>query len=133
VGGQTSFSHCHSSIHLQTISLCLPEDLFQASHTKCLVPVLEDLLTSKINLYDTSDESVKKIMNAHKKITYILTKKLMTVLTPILSVLLRYQNCKFGSILSQNCEINEHFVTFSTLVLREVSTLDSKGKQKING
>jgi len=118
VGGQTNFSHCHCSIHLQTFNISFPENLFQSSHIRILTPVVEDLLTSKIVLSDTSDESIKKIMNVHKKATYIVLKKFITILIPLLPALFCYQNSKFGSILGQNYENSEHFIQFGSLVLR---------------
>lgn len=73
---------------------------------KILTPVIKNILTSDIVLNDTSDDSIKRIMNNHKKITYILIKKLMSILTPIFPSVLNYQNRKFRSILSQKYEEN---------------------------
>ena len=73
---------------------------------KILTPVIKNILTSDIVLNDTSDDSIKRIMNNHKKVTYILIKKLMSILTPIFPSVLNYQNRKFRSILSQKYEEN---------------------------
>jgi hypothetical protein len=95
VAGRTECSHCQCSLHLQSIFLSVPTDYFQSSHIKTIQTILQSILTKNFLLHDTSDDTIKRIMNHHKKVTYVQTKKLMVVLGAKLEEVVQYQTGDF--------------------------------------
>ena len=59
----------------------------------------------------------------NRKATYVQTKKLFKVLSPIINKIILYQQSQFDHILGVNLENKEHFVKFSTLILRELAAM----------
>ena len=59
----------------------------------------------------------------NKKATYVQTKKLFLVLSPIMNQIILYQQSQFDHILGVNMENKEHFVKFGTLILRELAAM----------
>ena len=57
-------------------------------------------------------------MNRNKKATYIQTKKLFTVLTPIIGQINQYQQGKILNILAVSQENKQNFVKFCGMVVR---------------